>query len=77
MSKETMATRRSRIKPELMEALQMLKFSVKKGRGLDFTAGLGWEDELVDLETLTMAWALVPEELAAFKQHLLKPKNSK
>ena len=44
-----MAARRSRIKPELMEALQMLKFSVKKGRGLDFTTGLGWEAELDEL----------------------------
>ena len=64
-SKETMAARRSRIKPELMEALQMLKFSVKKGRGLDFTTGLGWEAELDELETLTMARALIPEDLTA------------
>ena len=76
-SKETMAARRSHIKPELMEALQMLKFSVKKGWGLDFTTGLGWEVELDELETLTMARALIPEDLTAFKQHLSNPKNAK
>ncbi|KAJ6456521.1 hypothetical protein C8R45DRAFT_795205, partial [Mycena sanguinolenta] len=35
-SGETDTVRRSRIAPDLMEAPQMLKFSVKKGRGLNF-----------------------------------------
>lgn len=37
-SAETDTKRRNRIKPELMEALQMLKFSLK-GQRLDFGAG--------------------------------------
>jgi hypothetical protein len=59
-----------------MEALQMLKFSVKRGRGLDFTAGLSWEMELEELEAETMALALIPEDMAAFKQHLSKSRGT-
>ena len=33
-----------------MEALQILKFSINKGRSLDFTKGLSWEDELKEFE---------------------------
>ena len=51
LAKETMMARRSQISPELMRALQLLKFSVKQGRGLDFTNGFDWTDELTELET--------------------------
>lgn len=33
-----------------MESLQILKFSINKGRSLDFTKGLSWEDELKEFE---------------------------
>jgi hypothetical protein len=33
-----------------MEALQMLKFSVKKGRPSHFTAGMSKEEEIAQLE---------------------------
>jgi len=33
-----------------MESLQILKFSINKGRRLDFTKGLSWEDELKEFE---------------------------
>jgi len=69
-AKEMMAARRSRISPELMRALQMLKFSVKQGRGLDFTNGLNWEDELNELEILTSARSRVPEDVGAFRASL-------
>jgi len=39
--KETMSARRSRIKTDLMEALQMLKFSLKHDCELSFTVGTG------------------------------------
>lgn len=52
-AKETMSPRRSRISAKLMEALQLLKFSIKQGRGLDFTAGLGWDAEAEELVALT------------------------
>lgn len=29
-----------------MEMLQIMKFSIRKGRPLDFTEGLNWKDEL-------------------------------
>ena len=38
-AKEIMSARWNHISPELMEALQMLKFSVQKGQGLSFTEG--------------------------------------
>jgi hypothetical protein len=44
--KQTMAPRRSRISPHLMEALQILKFSIRKGQSLNFTEGMNWKDEL-------------------------------
>jgi hypothetical protein len=35
-----------------MEQLQILKFSVKKGRPLNFTAGMNWKDKLQTFEYL-------------------------
>ncbi|KZT04770.1 uncharacterized protein LAESUDRAFT_620736, partial [Laetiporus sulphureus 93-53] len=48
-AKETKAARRNRIKPQLMEALQVLKFSARKGIDLTFTHGLTREEELREL----------------------------
>jgi hypothetical protein len=48
--KETMTPRRGRISPQLMEALQMLKYSIKKGRPLNFTQGMSWTEELKEFE---------------------------
>ena len=48
--KETTTAQRSRISPELMEALQLLKFSFRRGCFLDFTAGSSWDDELAEME---------------------------
>jgi hypothetical protein len=50
--KETMSARRNRISGELMEQLQILKFSIKKGRPLNFTAEMNWKDELQKFEYL-------------------------
>ena len=49
-SKETMTARRNRIGPELMEQLQMMKYSVHKGRALNFTQGTAAKDEAEELE---------------------------
>jgi hypothetical protein len=52
-SKETARARRSRLKPLIMEALQILKYQAKHGMArmeLNFTEGLGEKDEQVDLE---------------------------
>lgn len=48
--KETMAPRRRRISAKLMESLQMMKFSIRKGRPLNFTQGMRWKDELIEFE---------------------------
>jgi len=50
--KETMTARRNRIAPELMESLQILKYSISKGRSLNFTEGMSWDEELQEFEYL-------------------------
>ena len=47
-----MTARRNRITPELMEALQILKYSVCKGHSLNFTEGMSWDEELQEFEYL-------------------------
>ena len=49
--KETLSARRNALAPDLMEALQLLKFSTKQGRELNFTEGLNQDDETSELET--------------------------
>jgi hypothetical protein len=71
--KETMSARRSRIKYDLMEALQMLKFSLNHNCELNFTAGSGRQAELQELEELDCIDSTVPEDLMAFRQRLTLP----
>jgi len=72
-AKETMAPRRSRISPNLMEALQLLKFTLRNGRSLDFTSGLGYMDELCEMEKQASEKNHAPEDLTSFVQSLLSP----
>lgn len=65
-SKETMAPRRNHIGPVLMEALQILKFSFKYGRGLDFSVGTSWDDKLKELEHLALE--RIPEDVNWYTQ---------
>ena len=51
--KQTMAPRRNRISAQLMESLQLMKFSIWKGRPLKFTEGLSWSEELKEFEHAT------------------------
>ena len=74
-AKETMTDRRSRIQPELMEALQLLKYSVKHGRSLNFTAGSSWREEEEELERVMMIDRDAPENLKAFQESLVRTKN--
>ena len=48
-SKETITARRNSLSPQLVEALQLLKFSTKQGRGMNSTQGWKKEDEIADL----------------------------
>ena len=69
-AKETMTARRSRISSELMEALQVLKFSIRKGQSLTFTAGTSCFEELNELEVLNTEEALIPVDIMAFIESL-------
>jgi hypothetical protein len=73
--KETMSARRNRIKYDLMEALQMLKYSINHGNELNFTVGLGLNAELRTLEELDYLDSLVPEDLTAFRHNLELPQE--
>ena len=53
-----------------MEQLQMLKFSIKKGRGLHFTEGMKLADEIEELEAHLDAAHKVPEEIHSFTLQL-------
>src|ERR1700759_5649304 len=68
--KETMAPRRRRISPTLMEYLQILKYSIKKGRPLNFTEGLKWDDELKDIEY--RARTVPVEDAESYRRNLEK-----
>jgi len=69
-AKETMAPRRSRIAPNLMEALQLLKFTLRNGGSLDFTSGLGYKDELHEMENGESEQHKVPEDITSFVKSL-------
>jgi hypothetical protein len=51
-SKETITARRNSLSPRLVEALQLLKYATKQGRGLNFIEGLGRVAEVEELETV-------------------------
>jgi hypothetical protein len=70
-SAETDTRRRNRTVPELMEALQILKFFVKQGNSLDFTAGTSKDAEIEWLEGLMREQGAIPEDITSFIASLL------
>ena len=48
-SKETTTARRNHLKPNIVEATQILKFQAKYKRGINFTEGISPEEQLKDL----------------------------
>jgi len=66
-----MTLRRSRIGPDLMEALQMLKFSLRNGKTLNFTVGTTKEDELESLEMEMREELEIPEDVDVLVRSLL------
>ncbi|KAJ2921800.1 hypothetical protein H1R20_g15297, partial [Candolleomyces eurysporus] len=70
-AKETMTLRRRRIRPALMEALQVLKFSLKGGPGLDFTAGTGRDAKIEVLEGVATDSGRLPDDITSYLNHLL------
>ena len=71
--KETMTPRRGRISADLMESLQLLKYSFKKGRSLDFTAGMSWRAELKAFELAGHTAAVGDAD--AYRWSLEEPNN--
>ncbi|KAJ6464699.1 hypothetical protein DFH09DRAFT_985746 [Mycena vulgaris] len=53
-----------------MEALQMLKFSIKKGRTLNFTAGTSREEEIRQLESEMVEKDMIPEDVTGFSSYI-------
>jgi len=72
-AKETITARRNRMSPELMEALQMLKFSLTKGRFLNFTAGTDRQSELELMEVVMSEETLIPADMTSYLASLLTP----
>ena len=70
-----MTDHHSCIQPELMEALQLLKYSVKHGRSLSFTAGCSWREEEEELERLMTIDENASENLKAFQESLVHTKD--
>ena len=57
-----------------MEGLQLLKYSVKHGHSLNFTAGNSWDDKRVAIEKLMEIDGDAPEDLKAFQEFLVHSK---
>ena len=74
-AKETMTDRCSHIQPELMEGLQLLKYLVKHGHSLSFTAGCSWREEEEELKRLMVIDGDAPENLKAFHESLVCTKD--
>ncbi|KDR68046.1 hypothetical protein GALMADRAFT_78953 [Galerina marginata CBS 339.88] len=66
-----MTDRRNRIQEDLMEMLQMLKFSIKAGKRLDFSTGTTREDVIAFLEASLNEEIAVPDNIDAYIQSLL------
>jgi hypothetical protein len=49
-SKETITARRNSLSPQVVEALQLLKFAARQGRSLSFTEGFDKDVEIEELE---------------------------
>jgi hypothetical protein len=67
-SKETTTARRNKLHPQLVEALQVLKFGQKNNKLLNFTAGLDKDEEMMDLKAIEEAQPT--EDLEALFQSL-------
>ena len=65
-AKETMAPHRNRMSTKMMEALQILKYSLRYGWDLNFTEGLDWDDELAEMERAHQSQLRTPEDLDSF-----------
>ena len=70
-AKETMTDRRNNIHAELMEMLQMLKFTLKSGRSIDFMQGTSREAVMEFVISTMEEEIVVPEDINAYVQSLM------
>jgi hypothetical protein len=70
-SKETTTARRSSLSPNLVEALQVLKFERRQARTLTFTEGLDKDEEVAELEALEEGRAADDEDLSSMFERLM------
>ena len=63
--------RRNQIGPALMEALQLVKFSVKHIIHLNFTTGWDANTAVAELEKAMEAEMSIPEDISSFIEDLL------
>ena len=73
-AKETMTDHRNHISPELIEDLQLLKYTVKHGHSINFSAGNSWEEERAAIEMLMQIDSKVPKNLKAYQEFLACPR---
>ncbi|EDR11776.1 uncharacterized protein LACBIDRAFT_313520 [Laccaria bicolor S238N-H82] len=66
-----MTDRRNRIHHDLMEMLQMLKFSLKSEKSLDFSKGTSRAEVILFLEASEEDENGVPEDINAYIRSLL------
>ena len=65
-AKETMTPRHNHISTKMMEALQILKYSLRYGCDLNFMEGLNWDDELTEMESSHRVHLHIPEDFDSF-----------
>ena len=66
-----MTDRRNRIHEDLMEMLQMLKFSLKSGSTLNFTQGISREDVLEFIQSIQDGENAILEDVNAYIKSLM------
>lgn len=66
-----MTDRRNNIHAELMEMLQMMKFTLKSGRSIDFTQGTSRKDVIEFIISTMEEEIIVPEDINAYVQSLM------
>ncbi|KAF8882754.1 hypothetical protein CPB84DRAFT_1686553 [Gymnopilus junonius] len=65
-----MSDRRNRIAEDFMEELQMLKFSLKSGRNLNFTVGTSKEEVVKCLQDALEGFECIPMDITTYIQSL-------
>jgi hypothetical protein len=68
--KETITDRRSRLSADMVEALLILQFSLRRGNSISFTAGWDRQSEITALEQLMEHNTLLLDDPNSYKDYL-------